>query len=160
ARTFPVRTAALVLDSTVPPDGNSPFDADSLGASHRVLADLCAGGACAGTTADPIADTAALVRRLARRPLRGPVVAPDGSRGRGTLDAAGLFHTLEPGDLRPVLQARYRAAVDAAGRGDRAPLLRLAALGALAGVEARAAGTPLREDSLTLRLATACADIR
>src|SRR5262249_46885406 len=158
ARTFPAQTAAIILDSTVPPDGISPFEADSLAASRRVIEELCADGSCAGITSDPVADTQTVV---SRPPSGGVVVDGKGRRRPPILNGAGLFRIVRGGDLRPLLQARYAGAVAAARRGDRAPLLRLVFLGELAGVGAGQDIDPaVRQSSLALQLATACADIQ
>src|SRR5207253_600414 len=84
----------------------------------------------------------------------------DGRRHRAAFDASSLFRVLEAGDLEPALHARFPGAVVAARHGDPAPVLRLAQLTALAGLGAVEAPTPAREDSLALRLATVCSDIR
>jgi pimeloyl-ACP methyl ester carboxylesterase len=158
ARTFPDHVATLVLDSNVPPDGISALEVESFAAVARVLGEICSGGSCTGFTADPVADTAALVRRLAR-PLRGIVVDPAGRRQRATIGATDLFGILEAGDLLPLLQARFPGAVAAALHGDKAPLLRLRVLLALAPLGADV-DPAVRADSVTLLLATFCADTR
>jgi len=124
ARTFPAQTAALVLDSTVPPDDVSGLAVESFSAVPRVIDEICRNGACA-FTAHPVPDTTALVRRLAK-PLRGVVIDGTGRRMRRTLTPPELFGILEAGDLDPLLQARYPGAVVAAMHRDVTPLLRLA----------------------------------
>jgi pimeloyl-ACP methyl ester carboxylesterase len=164
ARRFPDRVQSLVLDSPVGPQGDEVPDVATAHASERVLAALCAGGACPGVTADPVADTAALVRRLARRPLRGKVRVPGKQAVRVALARDDLLTLLVAGDLQPGLRALYPAAVAAALEGDAAPVLRLLWLAANAeGPATRAAGdqrTPFEKESQTLYLATSCADTR
>jgi pimeloyl-ACP methyl ester carboxylesterase len=159
ARTFPDRVAALVLDSVVPPDGISALELESFGAVPRVLNDICGGGVCTEFATDPVADTASLVARLAR-PFGGRIVDGAGRRQRVFLDKPSLFGVLRLGDLRSLWHARYPGAVAAARRGDRAPLLRLAALAAIAFPAGTDVDPAVRDDSITLRLATACADVR
>src|SRR5262249_35701700 len=145
-RTFPAHVAALILDSTVPPEGRSDVDGETIAASGRVIADICSNGACQGITADAVADTAALVRRLAK-PLSGMVVDTNGRRQRRTLTSPQLLRIIIAGDLRLLLQARYPGAVAAARHGDPAPLLRLAELSKLAGVDLSSdVDTAVRED--------------
>jgi len=94
---------------------------------RRVLGDLCAGGACAGISANPVADLAGRVRRLARGPLRGRLVTADGRRRVAALYRRDLLGILLAGDLNPTLRAELPAALTSARRGDTAPLVRLAA---------------------------------
>jgi len=159
-RTFPRHVSAIILDSTLRPDGLDSFDRPSLSAAGRVIGDLCAGDTCRAFTRNPVGDTHTLVRRLGH-PLVGVVIGPDGKRMKRTLDSAGVFDILRAGDLFPALQAGYVGAVAAARHGDLAPLLRLAVLRAIVGVGVAEDIDPrLRGDSLALHIATICSDTR
>lgn len=159
ARTFPAQTTALVLDSTVPPDDVNGLAVESVSAIPRVIGEICRDGACP-FTAHPVPDTTALVRRLAK-PLRGIVIDGSGHRMRRAITPPELFAILEAGDLDQLLQARYPGAIVAAMHRDVTPLLRLAELTSLSesGV-VRRADPAVRENSVTLQVATACADVR
>ena len=132
ARRYPGTVERLLLDSVVPLDGLDPFTRDVMGAVPRVLRSLCADGACAGATSDPVGDVSALVKRLAATPLRGQVVGADGKRRARRLGRLRLLRILIDGDLNPSLRAEFPAAVRAALQDDGAPLLRLARRAALA----------------------------
>jgi pimeloyl-ACP methyl ester carboxylesterase len=166
ARTFPGRVERLVLDSAEGPDGVAMLDVTTAHATERVLQALCAGGACAGASADPVGDTARLVRRLARRPLPGRRKVPGERPARLTVKSADLLDALVAGDLMDEPRALYPAAVAAALAGDRAPLLRLVQLtgggaGKTApGPDGTADEDDPREFSPTVLVATGCADAR
>jgi len=126
ARRHPGAVDRMVLDSPVAQDQGGPFDRTSYEAVPRVLRRLCSGGRCRAITRSPVAD----LRRLARRlPLRGRVFDGRGRPRRIVLASqAELFDLLVSSDFSPPLRAALPAAVRAAVRGDRAPLLRLLAI--------------------------------
>ena len=80
AAAYPDRVDGLVLDSVVPPDGQDALRRSTFEAVPRVLAGLCAGGACNGITADATADLAKVVARLRRGAVTGPVYDGHGRR--------------------------------------------------------------------------------
>jgi pimeloyl-ACP methyl ester carboxylesterase len=125
AERYPQNVEALVLDSVVPTDGPEPFAIPTFEAIAGVLDELCANGACAGITANPIGDIASLAAQLRKRALSGSVYDGSGKRHSSTLDESGLLGILEAGDLNPALRALLPAAVQAALRHDPDPLLRL-----------------------------------
>ncbi|MDP9401607.1 MAG: alpha/beta hydrolase [Actinomycetota bacterium] len=122
-RRFPGSVRAAVLDSTSPVEG-----VDALGACapSRCPASCarCAPPGCQAFPCDPRTGLARLVRRLVRRPLRGTVVLPDGRRRPAPLTASGLFLLVALSDQDPFLRTELPAGIDAALRGDAAPLLR------------------------------------
>lgn len=132
ASRHPQRVEALVLDSAVPQAGPDTLQRSTFGAMRRVLADMCAGGACHGISKDPVAELAGQVQRLAGKPLRGPLIAASGRRVPAAVYRSDLLNVLVAGDVNPTLRAELPAAITSARRGDAAPLVRLAA---------RAAGT-------------------
>ena len=71
AERYPQNVEALVLDSVVPPEGQEPLAIPTFQAIPGVLDELCAGGACAGITANPVADIARLAALLRKRVLSG-----------------------------------------------------------------------------------------
>ncbi|UGS35373.1 hypothetical protein DSM104329_01761 [Capillimicrobium parvum] len=133
----PERVEALILDSTVTPEGPDPLQLSTFAALPRVVRSVCSGGACRGVTADPAGDVRRLARRLGRRPLRGRFVDADGRRRRATLSPADLLTILSAGDVDPVLRSAVPAAVHAALHGDPAAFVRLRAQ--LGGRDSRAA---------------------
>ncbi len=127
ATRHPARVEALVLDSVVLPSGPDTLQRSTFAAIGRVLTELCAGGACANISGNPVADLAGQVRRLARGPLRGRLTGVDGRRARATMYRRDLLNILLSGDLNPTLRAELPAALTSARRGDSSPLIRLAA---------------------------------
>jgi pimeloyl-ACP methyl ester carboxylesterase len=125
AERYPQYVEALVLDSVVPGEGAEPFAIPTFQAIGGVLGELCANGACAGITADPVADIARLATQLHVRALSGSVYDGSGKRHSIELDETGLLDVLEAGDLNPALRALLPAAVRSALDHDPDPLLRL-----------------------------------
>jgi pimeloyl-ACP methyl ester carboxylesterase len=128
AERYPQHVGALLLDSTVPPEGPEPFELPSYQAIGPVLSEICSAGACNGITANPLADLAKLTARIAKRPLSGSVYDGLGKRHAATLTEPALFDILLGGDLNPALRALLPAAVVSALHNDPDPLLRLARL--------------------------------
>jgi pimeloyl-ACP methyl ester carboxylesterase len=121
---YPQHVDRLILDSVVPPEGQSPFDIDTFAAMPRVLSEVCR-GECAGVTNDLPADVAQLAKRLAAAPLRGPFVDRRGRRRTVSITARDLYGLLRAGDLLAGARAEYPGAIRSAVDGDPAPLLRL-----------------------------------
>ena len=127
ARTFPDRVDRIVLDSPLPPDPD-PVERPSFAAIPRVLAELCAGGACAEITTDPNSDLGRVVRR-ARHGLRIAIPDSEGRRRRQRIAPETLYNRLLlPGDLVIQLRAFLPGALAAAAAGDTHPLGRLLGL--------------------------------
>ncbi len=94
-----------------------------------MLDELCADGACAGITANPVADVARLAAQL-RQPgaqRASPTTAP-ATATQVAMSELDLFAILEAGDLNPALRALLPAAVRSALHHDPDPLLRLTLL--------------------------------
>lgn len=127
AARYPGRVEALVLDSVVLPSGPDTLQRSTFAAIGRVLTELCAGGACANISGNPVADLSGQVERLARAPLRGRVTDVRGRRRQATLNRRDLLNILLSGDLNPTRRAELPAALTSARRGDSSPLIRLAA---------------------------------
>jgi pimeloyl-ACP methyl ester carboxylesterase len=125
AERYPQYVEALVLDSVVPGEGAEPFAIPTFQAIAGVLGELCANGACAGISSDPLADIARLAAQLHVRTLSGSVYDGSGGRHSIELDETGLLDVLEAGDLNPALRALLPAAVRSALDHDPDPLLRL-----------------------------------
>ena len=128
AERYPQNVEALVLDSTVLPDGPDPLQRSTFTEIPVALKDLCAGGACARITSNPLAEIGRLVTQIDRKPLRAYIYDGRGRRVPGTLSGADLLDLLVAGDLNPALRAELPGAVHAALRHDGAALLRLSAL--------------------------------
>jgi pimeloyl-ACP methyl ester carboxylesterase len=125
AQEYPTHVEALVLDSVVPPSGPEPFDETSFAAVGRVLKQLCAAGACAGITHEPVSDLARLVKRIGGGRLSGRVIDDKGKASVAQISTNDLIGILVEGDLDPVLRSEFPAAVRSAVRGDTAALARL-----------------------------------
>ncbi len=144
AQTYPSRVEALVLDSVVTPNGPDPLSRSTFAAVPGILRGLCAAGACARITREPVGDLARVVRRMRRAPLRGRVIDGDGRAHTVSLTSDELVEVLLAGDLAPVLRAEFVTAVAAAADGDDAALARLLSTSARAGEgEAEDFDTPL-----------------
>ncbi|MEA2155620.1 MAG: hypothetical protein QOE11_1760, partial [Solirubrobacteraceae bacterium] len=127
AARYPTRVEALVLDSVVLPPGPDTLQRSTFVAMRRVLSDLCAAGACAGISSDPVVQLNGQVRRLVRKPLRGRLTDGRGRRLKVSMTGEDLFNIMLSGDLNPTLRAELPAALTSSRRGDPAPLIRLAA---------------------------------
>ncbi|MEA2148309.1 MAG: hypothetical protein QOD69_139 [Solirubrobacteraceae bacterium] len=127
AARYPSRVEALVLDSVVLPPGPDTLQRSTFAAMRRVLDELCAGGACAGISANPVGQLNGQVRRLQRKVLRGRLTDGRGQRLKASINGQDLFNILLSGDLNPTLRAELPAALTSSRRGDTAPLIRLAA---------------------------------
>ncbi len=125
AQAYPSHVEALVLDSVVPPNGPEPLDRPTFAAVPRILRQLCAQGACAGITANPVADLGRLVARMDRGPLQGRAIDGEGKAQQVPLSSNGLVELLLDGDFSPFLRAEFLTSVAAAARRDTAPLARL-----------------------------------
>jgi pimeloyl-ACP methyl ester carboxylesterase len=125
AAAYPANVEKLVLDSVVLPEGPDPFLRSALSSVPRVLADLCAGGACAAATPDVDGDLARMAAKLRDSPLRGTVITSSGHRTTYQMRQTGLLDILLAGDVNPTLRAELPGSMRAALRGDPAPLLRL-----------------------------------
>jgi pimeloyl-ACP methyl ester carboxylesterase len=153
ARRYPDRVAAMVLDSTSPIEG-----LDALGrlpqlALPRVLREVCFPPGCARVLGDPQALLTRAVARLRRGPLRGRVVLPSGRTRAGSVTLLDVYSLLMASDVDPALRTALPAALEAAARGDAAPLLRLLV---------RSSGSGSEENAINeVRfLATACTEGR
>lgn len=121
---YPEHVDQLILDSVVPPEGQSPFDLDSFAATPRVMREVCR-GECAGVTPDLAVDLGTLTARLRGAPLRGPFIGRQGHRRTVKLTERDLYGLLRAGDLLPSARTEYPGAIRSAVLGDPAPLLRL-----------------------------------
>jgi pimeloyl-ACP methyl ester carboxylesterase len=158
AERYPQNVEALVLDSVVPTDGPEPFAIPTFEAIVGVLDELCANGACAGITSNPVGDIASLAAQLRKRTLSGSVYDGSGRRHSSTLDEDGLLEILEAGDLNPALRALLPAAVQSALRHDPDPLLRLHLLseGLIPNVPKEGTAEASQEIDETLFVTTTC----
>ncbi len=128
AAAHPERTKALVLDSTVLPEGPDSLGRPTALAVTRVLRDdLCARNACADATPNAVSDLRVLATRLAQRSMKAPVYDGGGRRYTASIGPSGLLDVFTAGDLNPAIRAQLPAAVRSALKGDRQPLLRLSA---------------------------------
>ncbi len=127
AQEYPTHVEALVLDSVVPPNGPEAFDLATFKAVPRILRQLCAAGACARITPNPVADLARLVRKMGRKGVRTQAIDGDGRAHTESASSNDLVEALLAGDFDPILRAEFPAAVRSAARGDTAALGRLIA---------------------------------
>jgi pimeloyl-ACP methyl ester carboxylesterase len=128
ARVHPERVDRLILDSVVDPDDRDPFGLAGFRAMGPSLAGLCP-GRCRGIARDPVAAVGQLAARLRRDPLRGASYDRRGRRHVRRIGPTAIADLLFDSDYNPPLRAAVPAAVQAALRGDPAPLARLVAEG-------------------------------
>jgi pimeloyl-ACP methyl ester carboxylesterase len=127
AQEHPEHVEALILDSVVTPGGPEPLDRPTLAAVPRILRQLCARGACAEITPDPVRDLARLVQRMRRGPVVGRVISDRGRPHQVRISSDELLEILLAGDFDPILRAEFIAAVRGGASGDSAALARLIA---------------------------------
>jgi pimeloyl-ACP methyl ester carboxylesterase len=125
AQEYPSHVEALVLDSVVPPHGPETLNRPTFAAIPRILHQLCADGACAHTTRNPVADLARVVKRMGGAGLGGRYVDAQGHSHTIPLTSDDLLEILLAGDFSDPLRAELVTAVAAAARHDDAPLARL-----------------------------------
>ena len=125
ARRFPGRTQALILDSTGPIEGGDVLSQLPPLALPRILRETCFPPGCEKLIGDPEALLARAVDGLGMEGRRGRVVSPRGARSTASVNAADLYSLIRLSDTDPALRMALPAAIEAAGRGDVAPLLRL-----------------------------------
>ena len=113
AALYPQNVEALVLDSTVVPNGPDVFDQASYQAVPRLLSQLCAQSACRGIP-DPEADLATVLRRLADVSVKASFYDAKGRRVRVRINPQAISQVLFTGDEDPVLRADFPAAIAAA----------------------------------------------
>jgi pimeloyl-ACP methyl ester carboxylesterase len=125
AQEHPEHVEALILDSVVTPSGPETLDQPTLAAVPRILRQLCAYGACAKITPNPVADLARLVQRLRHGPMVARVIDGHGRPHKVGISSDELLEILLAGDFDPILRAEFIAAVRGAANGDSAALGRL-----------------------------------
>jgi pimeloyl-ACP methyl ester carboxylesterase len=135
AQTYPGHVEALVLDSVVPPNGPDPLNRSTFAAVPRILRQLCANGACAHITSQPVSDLARVVRRMGGGRLHGRVIDREGRGHTIPINSDDLLDLLVVGDFSPLLRAEFITATRAAADGDTAPLARLLTLADSGGEE-------------------------
>ena len=157
AQAYPSHVSALILDSVVPPNGPEPLNLPTFQAIPRVLRALCARGACAHITPEPVDDLAKLVRRMGGRALSGRWIDGEGRAHRLRFSANTLLDVLIAGDLEPALRAELPAAVRSAAGGDEEPFARLLHDGTERG-EGGEEESPSESFDTPLYYATSCED--
>ncbi|MEA2265577.1 MAG: hypothetical protein QOE27_1160, partial [Solirubrobacteraceae bacterium] len=127
ARRYPTHLARLVLDSTLPVDGDDDVKLNSLISMRRQLRSACTPPTCPGL--DPTADLTAVFAAADRAPLVAPV-DPGKPPGKVTAKSARsiLYIALLTSDLDPLLRASIPAAIRLGAEGDGSALLRLKGL--------------------------------
>jgi pimeloyl-ACP methyl ester carboxylesterase len=125
AQDYPSHVEALVLDSVVPPSGPEAFDRATFAAVPRILRQLCANGACAQITHDPVSDLARVIARMGAGSIRGTVIDGHGRPHTEHVSSDDLIEVLLAGDFNPILRGEFPAAIRSARHGDTAALARL-----------------------------------
>jgi pimeloyl-ACP methyl ester carboxylesterase len=146
AAEFPNNVAGLILDSTVLPNGPDIFDQSTYAAVPRILAQICASGACPGIP-DPLADLRKLLSRLDRAPVKASYVNGRGVAVPVRIYADDLAAILLAGDEDPSLRADFPAAVASAANGHYALLAILVAHAVLGSVSNTTVDNPLFFDT-------------
>jgi pimeloyl-ACP methyl ester carboxylesterase len=121
----PERVRAVVLDAAFGVDGFDPWGREESVALRFAWPEVCRRSTgCAG---DVLAQLRSWAVRLDRRPLIGTGQDADGAHHRVKVDGAALGQMAGDASYYNTLYRDLPAALRALGRGDRAPLLRLAA---------------------------------
>ena len=126
----PERMRSLALDSTYPLPGTDPAGSDLVEALRRGLRLTCArrpGCPARVRRVDPVALVSGFATRVRRRAIRGRGPDGDGTRVPVRLNEDALVQAAWAGYYHPGAWRDLPAAILAAGRGDDAPILRLAA---------------------------------
>jgi pimeloyl-ACP methyl ester carboxylesterase len=126
ARAHPDHVERMILDSVVDPDDRDPFGLAGFRAMGPSLAGLCP-LRCRG--ADPLGELESLAARVRTAPLHGVAYDRRGRAHRFAVGQTAIADLLYDSDYNPPLRAAVPAAVQAALRGDAAPLVRLVAEG-------------------------------
>ena len=116
AAEYPQNVSALVLDSTVLPNGPDVFDQASFQAVPRILAQLCSAHACPGIT-NPVGDLRRVLARTSRHAATATFYDGKGKPTAIAITAAVISDVLVSGDEDPVLRADFPAAIHAAAAG-------------------------------------------
>jgi pimeloyl-ACP methyl ester carboxylesterase len=149
ARMFPTHTAALVLDSVVPPNGVDSFSRSNFEAVSRVLAANCGRKLCRGITGNPLADLKRLIARMGNVGIPLRYVSSGGRPSWLQVGQTGLINFMvETFSLDAVARARLPGALRSELAGDSYPLGRLLTRSPSSG-----AGV-----DMPLYLATSCTD--
>lgn len=161
ARAHPQQVDHLVLDSSIPADGEPALGLNTVDAMRAELATMCQ-AACPGL--DPLADLQTLLARLARNPVH----FDDGySRVTvtATLAAEIAYQALASSDLDPQLRATLPSALHLAAGGDipvlgRLQTISLASGDSLVSRAARARRRQVTPQTEVETIATTCEDTR
>jgi len=126
---YPERLRSLTLDGTYPLPGSDPAAADLIAATRRGLELTCerSPGCPTAAPGDPVGLVARFAERVRANPFGGSAPDGDGVATRVYLDEDALVQIVAAGYWYPGLWRELPAALLAAERGDRAPLLRLGA---------------------------------
>ena len=122
---YPSRLRSIALDGAYPLPGTDPAWADLLEAVRLGLDLVCSRADC--PTADPLGLLADFAVRVRGSPIVGFAPDGDGTRTSVRLDEDALVQIASAGYWYPGLWRDLLAALEAADRGDNAPMLRLAA---------------------------------
>jgi pimeloyl-ACP methyl ester carboxylesterase len=120
ARRYPSNIAHLVLDSTLPADGDSDTKLNSITSIRRQLASICP-TVC--PTLDPAADLGTLLAGLPRKASGFGPTSISREEG-GVLVLSALYAS----DLDPFVRASIPAALHLGATGDRSAVVRLGAI--------------------------------
>jgi pimeloyl-ACP methyl ester carboxylesterase len=121
----PERVRAVVLDAAFAVDGYDPWIREESAALRYAWAEICRRSA--GCSGDVLAALGRLARRLEAKPLVGTGLDADGVPHRVRVDGSALGQIAGDGSYYYTIYRDLPAAQRALARGDRAPLLRLAA---------------------------------
>lgn len=126
---FPERLRSLTLDGAYPLPGTDPAAADLVEAGRRALELTCerSPGCPEEARDDPVDHIARYVDAVRDGPFTGFGPDGDGTRTRVRVNEDALVQVFGSGYYYPALWRELPAAVLAAERGDRAPILRLGA---------------------------------
>lgn len=126
AKTHPSRVKLMLLDSLVPTETPTAFDTASVAAMRDALDQVCANDRCRGILRSPQSGLRRLTSMLEAEPITTYVTDPNSGKPRKvTVGAEELFDLMFAADFNMFIHSQLPSAIDAALRGEVAPLLRL-----------------------------------
>ncbi len=128
AGAHPASTKSLMIDSVLPVDQPGAFDTVSLEAMRKSLEEVCSGSRCRGVVSSPVAKLAKLAARLQRNPIDTVLVDANGKPQMAKIDDEALYELEFAADFDLFIYNQLPATLDAALRGNSAPLERLFAI--------------------------------
>lgn len=128
ANTHPTHVRSLMLDSVLPVVQPGAFDTVSIAAMRKSLDEICQRGRCRGVLGAPQSSLSKLVQRLSIEPAIATLQRSDGRPVQLKIGPDEFYDLLFAADFNLYVYEQLPSTIDAALRGDDAPLVRLMAV--------------------------------